>query len=205
MIRLCGRIVCWFSVAVTAVLLIVLFTPLVPHTATGMAIDWYDGDADVLVVLVGSSVYLNSQTLLGEDSYLRTLYACARLSARRSRYVIVSGTPGAGAMSQLLRCQCPGQFEIIEDDASHSTRESAVRVQQIVQQLPGPKHVVILTSDYHSFRAARAFHRVGLPVRTEPVPDIAKRSSSRLYRVQGFGALVIEMVKIADYWLHGWI
>lgn len=199
-------IACGASIGVTIILLIILFTPLVPSTATRLAVDWYDGDADAVVILAGTTLTFGSQTVLGEDSYLRTIYGCLRIASRPAKYVITSGAGGAAeAMASLLRARCPGAFVIIEDGTSRSTRDSALRVQQIVRQLPDVSRVVVVTSDFHSFRASRAFRRAGLAVRTEPVPDIAKRSSSRLFRLQGFGALAVEMMKVVEYWFRGWM
>jgi uncharacterized SAM-binding protein YcdF (DUF218 family) len=63
--------------------------------------------------------------------------------------------------------------------------------------------IVILTSDYHCWRARRVFERLGIHVRVIPVPDVGKRSSSKVYRWQGFFTLLDEFGKDIAYAVMG--
>jgi uncharacterized SAM-binding protein YcdF (DUF218 family) len=73
----------------------------------------------------------------------------------------------------------------------------------MIANLPGRK--VLLTSDYHMFRAKRAFDAAGLTVIPRPFPDVIKQSNSWWNREYCFGMLTGETVKIAGYWWNGWL
>ena len=70
-------------------------------------------------------------------------------------------------------------------------------------QTPGRK--VLLTSDYHTFRAVRALRKTGVMVIPRPIPDGVKRAGSWNLRWDVFQDLLIESTKIAYYWARGWI
>ena len=59
----------------------------------------------------------------------------------------------------------PAQSIAIET-SSESTRGNAVAVALLLRQDPGTK--LLLTSDYHMFRASRAFAKAGVRVRPRP-------------------------------------
>ena len=67
------------------------------------------------------------------------------------------------------------------------------------------ERLVLLTSDYHMYRALRVFQKAGLNVAPRPFPDIVKRSSSLTERWPAFFELWEESVKTAYYWFRGWI
>jgi len=92
---------------------------------------------------------------------------------------------------------------ILADSRSLSTRESALNLAHILQQAPGRK--ILLTSDYHMFRAFRALRKAGVMVTPRPIPDAAKRAGSWNLRWGVFQDLLIETLKIVYYWGHGWI
>ena len=73
----------------------------------------------------------------------------------------------------------------------------------LLDQLAGPK--VLLTSDYHMFRAYRAFRKAGIDVQPRPFPDAIKQSMSRMNRWPVFLGLCTETTKIAYYFMRGWI
>ncbi len=89
------------------------------------------------------------------------------------------------------------------DTESTSTRESALKVKLALENAPGSK--VLLTSDYHMFRAWRAFRRAGLEVIPRPVPDAGKRAHRWNLRWGVFQELAIESSKIVYYRWRGWI
>jgi uncharacterized SAM-binding protein YcdF (DUF218 family) len=68
-----------------------------------------------------------------------------------------------------------------------------------------PERKVLLTSDYHMFRAFRAFQKAGLNVLSRPIPDARKRAARWLYRWWVFLDLSSETMKIVYYRARGWI
>ena len=86
---------------------------------------------------------------------------------------------------------------------SRSTRENALYSAPLLKSLPGRK--VLLTSDYHVFRARRAFAKAGIDVSVQPVPDVQKRSGRWLSRWSCFLDLLEETIKIGYYAARGWI
>jgi uncharacterized SAM-binding protein YcdF (DUF218 family) len=189
--------------------LVVSFTPLVPALAKRLSVDWYQGDADVLVVLGGSMLVdgTGPQATLGYDSYLRCTYAAWNMQQYRYTYVVLSGPDGlAETMAKFLanRGVKPEQFLI--ENAAHSTAENAAFVKKILDHQAGlPPHpkIAILTSDYHSLRAQLVFQHIGMPVRVIPVPDAGKRGQSIKLRWNAFVDEAEEMAKFAFYKVTG--
>lgn len=200
------RVLC---ILVTLLLCVITFTPLIPATAGRLATDWYDGDGDVLVVLGGSMLVsgTGARASLGYDSYLRTVYASWVLHSRKYPWVVVSGGGGlAQEMGDFLAQSGIPHASILEETQSHSTFENASYVKDLLQRqnlLPSARRIVILTSDYHSWRASRVFEKLGMRVRVIPVPDVTKQSASKIYRWQGFFVLLNEFGKDAAYAVMG--
>ncbi len=71
----------------------------------------------------------------------------------------------------------------------------------MLQGLPG--RAVLLTSDYHVFRATRAFRKAGVAVLARPIPDARKRAANWDRRWDAFQDLVIETAKTGYYFLRG--
>ena len=93
------------------------------------------------------------------------------------------------------------------ETASDNTRENALFVQKLLASAP-PRpgsRLVLMTSDYHMFRAWRAFRKAGLTVLPRPIPDGGKRAGSWWRRWPVFLDLAQESVKIAYYYGRGWI
>jgi uncharacterized SAM-binding protein YcdF (DUF218 family) len=86
---------------------------------------------------------------------------------------------------------------------SHSTRENALKSKVILDQLPGRK--VLMSSDYHMFRATRVFRKAGIDIAPRPIPDAAKRMESWKDRWPVFLVLGLETVKVGYYFARGWI
>jgi uncharacterized SAM-binding protein YcdF (DUF218 family) len=64
---------------------------------------------------------------------------------------------------------------------------------------------VLLTSDYHMYRAYWCFRRAGVDVIPRPVPEMLKRVSSWPTRWTAAIELSIETAKIVGYRFRGWI
>jgi uncharacterized SAM-binding protein YcdF (DUF218 family) len=92
---------------------------------------------------------------------------------------------------------------MIVESNSRTTRENALDCAKLVASDPGRK--VLLTSDFHMFRAVRCFRKVGLKVEPRPIPDAGKRASGFAMRWSAFLDLTVETTKIGYYFVRGWI
>ena len=178
--------------------LVVTFTPLVGWWARLLAQPWGSGQGDVLVVLGGDSL---SDTVLGSSSYWRSVYTVRAMRDHPFRQVIISGTP-ALLMRDFVRGHGIDTANVVVETNSKSTEENARAVAPLLRA--GDK-VVLLTSDYHAWRAFRVFRKAGLQVDPWPVPDILKRNGTWHSRAGLFVELAIETSKIAWYRWKGWI
>jgi uncharacterized SAM-binding protein YcdF (DUF218 family) len=159
---------------------------------------------EVLVVLSGGRF---ADGLVSENSLLRSYYAVRAVKQRNFHTVIISGGGDppfiAESMREVLIIKGVPADLVTVETASLSTRESALNLKIILDKLPGDK--VLLTSDYHMFRARRAFEKAGIKVLPNPVPDVIKRSGSWRNRWPAFVDLCVEATKIGYYYLRGWI
>lgn len=193
----------WFRASglFTLLLVLITFTPFVSWYARRLATSWNDPDGDILIVLAGGA--LESEGFPAEDTMLRCLYGVRAYRAGHFRQVIVAGFQTSRFMRNLLACDgVPGGIIEVEG-ASRSTRENALRTAALLRGVSG--RVVLLTSDYHMYRAARAFHKAGLQVLEYPIPDAGKRGVWPQKRCMVFADEVLETVKILYYRARGWI
>jgi uncharacterized SAM-binding protein YcdF (DUF218 family) len=200
------RVFRFLAAAVTLLVLIVHFTPLVPWYAQRLAGSWTEPDGDILIVLAND---MQPDDLIGSGSYWRAIYAIRIYHQRHFRAVVISGGPGGGHLSM---AQVIGRFlvssgvpaDVIHlEEQSTSTRENAIFTTSMVSSWPGKK--VLLTSDSHMFRARRAFAAAGLQVTPCPIPDVLKASNGIIARWPCFWGLALETIKIVYYFLQGWI
>jgi uncharacterized SAM-binding protein YcdF (DUF218 family) len=180
--------------------LAVTFTPLVPWCAAKLAGPWNDSKGDVLVVLSASDEQFG---LLARDSYLRARYAVLNWRGGHYRKVIVCGRDAGPVMRDYLVFSGIPAASVVVEDRSQSTRENALFAAPILNAEPGRR--ILLTSDFHMFRAIRAFRKAGVEVEPLPVPDVRKYASQRTWRLPLSWTLATELAKIAYYRWKGWI
>ena len=170
-------------VGVTALMLVVAFTPLVPFAASELAADWYAGDADVLIVLGGSMLVSGTgpDATLGYESYLRCVYAWWNIQRFQYSYVVVTGDNGlAETMAAFLREKGLNPNCILLENRAKSTFENALYVKKLLaDRVPLPPQPAI------------------------PVPDISKQPDSPTARVAGFFTLTGELAKYVYYAAKG--
>ena len=186
--------------------MLVLSTPLVHWWGKALSVEWGTERGDVLVVLSGSVL---GDGILGESSYWRSAFAAQEYRANPYRRVIVSGggegtsEPVAVGMKKFLVASGIPAALIEVEDQSHSTRENAAFTAILLAGEPG--RVVLVSSDYHMYRAVRLFARAGVSVIPRPYPDVEKRYRRFERRWGAVMDLAVETVKIAYYRFHGWI
>jgi uncharacterized SAM-binding protein YcdF (DUF218 family) len=183
---------------------LVTVTPLVSWWAGVLAGPWEDPKGDVLIVLGGS---LLADGVMGPSSYWRSTYAVLAWREGSFHELVVSGGPPGKSIAEPMRAflECRGvpRSAIAIETRSRSTHENALYVTELLARVPGRK--VLLTSDYHMFRAHRAFKKAGLDVLPRPFPDARKRASDWTGRWPAFLDLVVETMKIGYYYVRGWI
>jgi uncharacterized SAM-binding protein YcdF (DUF218 family) len=92
---------------------------------------------------------------------------------------------------------------VLVESNSTSTRENASFSAQILRDEKGAK--MLLTSDYHTYRALAAFRKAGVDVTPYPIPDVRKYSNGYLNRLPIAADLLDETAKIFYYRWKGWI
>ena len=161
---------------------------------------WIDPKGNVLIVLGGDGV---DETMLGQSSYWRSVYAVWAWREGGFHHVILTGPKSVtDPMRDFLVSQgVPGEALVLEQ-RSQNTHENAMFSAPLLKALAGP--YVLLTSDYHMWRAHRAFKQAGLEVKPRPLPDAGKRIAGWTGRWTVFLDLVVESSKIVYYKLRGW-
>jgi uncharacterized SAM-binding protein YcdF (DUF218 family) len=159
----------------------------------------------VLIVLGGS---MQDDGTIGGSSYWRAVYAVRLWRKGPYQHVLISGgnydgVPVSVAIRDYMVAQGVPAEAIMTETRSLSTRENALYAVPLLTEIPGEK--VLLTSDYHIYRAQRAFSRAGVETTPFSFPDLYKLSSSWAGRWSAFLALCVETAKIGYYKARGWI
>jgi len=194
------RILRSLLVALGLIVVLVTFTPVLRWWAAALAGRWGDGKGQVLIVLGGD---LNVSEILGVTSYWRSVYAIFCWRGGQYQTLVFSGHSLAGPMRDFVVAYGIPRDAIMTEDRSLSTRENALYTAELLRQDPRKK--VLLTSDYHMFRALRAFRNAGLDVSPLPYPDAQKGASHIVQRWGIFCLLARETSKIVYYGLRGWL
>jgi len=201
------RLFARLSMLFTVTCLILLFTPVAGWYARLLAGPWNDPDGDILIVLTSDE---QPDGIIGLASYGRAVYAVRAWREGHFRAVVVCGgnTKGghaslAAVMGQFLVAYGIPKEKVFLEERSTTTRENAFFTKALIASWPGKR--VLLTSDFHMFRAYRTFEAVGLEVSPRPFPDVLKHQTSRVYRLSDSWGLLLETAKIGYYWERGWI
>lgn len=193
--------------AIGFLFLVVTLTPVTRWCSASLAstLPAASSDGAVLIVLAGSVL---SDGTMGGSSYWRAVYASRIWKSGRYGRVLVcgggsDGTPVAVAIRDYMSSQGVPADKILIETQSRNTRENALYARPFLDALPGKK--VLLTSDYHMYRAQHAFARAGIQTEAAPIPDVYKLSLRLESRWSAFLELCEEFVKIGYYRARGWI
>jgi len=201
-----ARFLLWLLALLGLLMLVVTFTPLDSWWATKLAGGWPNPQGDVLIVLGGSRA--SRDGIIAWDSYVRSMYAVRSYREHPYALVVLSGGTGGSvkvgsSMRDFVQSQGVPEAVLRVEERSRSTHENALYTAEMLKATPGKK--VLLTSDYHMYRALRAFRRAGLGVSPHPIPDAFKRGATWDGRWPAFLDLAVENAKIGYYWIRGWI
>jgi uncharacterized SAM-binding protein YcdF (DUF218 family) len=184
-----------------ALVVVVSITPVTGWWVLALSGSWTDVDGDVLIVLGGDGPNINT---IGATSYWRAVYAIDAARSRRFKKIVVSGQGQiATSIRDLMLCQGVTSSRIVLETAATSTRENALFTRALLTPMDGKK--VLLTSDYHIYRAKHAFARAGIEVSPNPIPDAFKNATDWKQRWSVFVILAVETGKIAWYRWQGWL
>jgi uncharacterized SAM-binding protein YcdF (DUF218 family) len=154
---------------------------------------------DILILL---SAAADDHGLISFSSYWRARYALMAWRTGSFQKIVISGGGGPGILDFLVLQGVPRE-DIVAEWQSNSTRENGINTARLVATMPGKK--VLLTSDFHMYRAIRVFRKLGVEVTPMPVPDVLKSAKHWNARFPDFETLVVESAKIGYYRLRGWI
>jgi uncharacterized SAM-binding protein YcdF (DUF218 family) len=179
-------------------------TPIVNWWGHGLAGSFTNRKGQILIVLGGGTL---EPGMMGLSSYWRAIYAIRAYETGGFQKIVIAGggspEPVSVAMKQFMVCQSVPSGSIVTDTWSTSTRENALAVRRLLSNEGG--EMVLLTSDYHMFRARRVFAKAGLRVLPGAFPDAVKAGQTWQNRWPVFLELCAETVKIGYYYARGWM
>ncbi len=185
--------------------MIVTFTPL-DNWLTNRLCGPIDNPAGDVLILLGAEAFPD---MIGYESYLRAVYGVRVWRQGKFQRIFISGGAGPNGMPASLPMRdfmiangVPASVITVET-ASKSTHENALFTQRALENTPGK--MVLLTSDFHTFRAWHAFRKAGMNVESCSFPDVYKQIGPRWMRWSVFLILGREVAAIGYYWVRGWI
>ena len=203
--RTAAKLLQYLLTTIGALYGIVTFTPIDRWWTNLLTGPILDPKGDVLIVL-GAEAFPD---MIGYESYLRAVYAVRFWREGAFRRIFISGGPGPNGtpvslpMRDFMVAEGVPASAIAVETASMNTHENALYVKQALQSTSG--RLVLLTSDFHTFRAWRAFRKAGLNVESCSFPDVYKQVGSVWNRWSVFINLCRETAAIGYYRARGWI
>ena len=198
-LRRAARVLYRLLAAIGLVTVLVMTTPLVAWWARAYAGPIEQPQGDVLILL--SAAY-DDNGGISYSSYWRARQALLAWQSGGFKKIVVSGGGGPGILNFLVAYGVPREA-IVAEWQSTSTRENGIETARLIQGMPGKR--VLLTSDFHIYRAVRVFRKLGIDVTPMPAPDVLHATEHWNGRFQAFETMVVETCKIVDYRIHGWI
>jgi uncharacterized SAM-binding protein YcdF (DUF218 family) len=186
-----------------AFLLLTLMTPLVVRWSSALARPWEEASAGTLITFSGPGS--DSQGMLGESSYWRSVYAARAWRMGHFDRILILGGPSAAEMALLIVASGVPAERVTVLDQSSGTHGAALTVAAMAPQLTMP--LSVLTSDFHILRAGSSFRKAGMHPTMVPFPDGNKRGQwPSWYKRPGvLTDLVEETVELLRYRWNGWI
>jgi uncharacterized SAM-binding protein YcdF (DUF218 family) len=187
-----------FFAVIGLIIVLVISTPLVTWWGRLYSGPIERPKGDILILL---SAAKDDNGGISYSSYWRARYALLAWQTGGFKKIIISG--GGPGISNFLMTEGIPRDVIEAEWRSPSTHASGIEVARLVQNLPGKK--VLITSDYHMYRALRVFRKCGVTVDPMPVPDVLHSAENWSGRIPAFQTMVIESTKIVYYRIRGWI
>ncbi|HEY1901959.1 MAG TPA: YdcF family protein [Terracidiphilus sp.] len=193
------RLITLLLAAIGLMTVLVISTPLVSWWARAYSGPIGQPKGDVLILL---SAAADDAGGISYSSYWRARQAVMAWQTGDFKKVVISGGGGPGIVNFLAASGIPREA-MAAGWQSTSTRENAIDTARLIEDMPGNK--VLLTSDFHMYRAIRVFRKLGIEVAPMPVPDVLHAAEHWNGRFQACEIMLVESVKIVYYRLRGWI
>ena len=194
-----GRWLRTLLVAIGLLTVVVISTPVVSWWARAYAGPIEQPKGDVLILL---SAAADDDQGISYSSYWRARHALLAWQTGAFSKIVVSGGGGPGIVNFLVGQGIP-RNAIVAEWGSKSTRENGIATARLIEGMPGKK--VLLTSDFHMYRALRVFRKLNIEVTPMPAPDVLHSTEHWNGRFQAFETMVVESAKILDYAVRCWI
>jgi uncharacterized SAM-binding protein YcdF (DUF218 family) len=183
-----------------ALAVLTLTTPVTGICAHRMSGPILAPTASLLIVLTAAEPV---DDMLSGSTYWRAIYTVRAWRTGGFERILLSGRQ-SDVMKRFLVSQGIPASQIDLEEKANSTRESALFISAMFRGHSGPPPV-LMTSDYHMFRARKCFEKVGFPIVPRPIPDAIKRAADWSNRPTILAIEIEEFCKIAGYRLRGWI
>lgn len=198
-LRKAGRMAVLLLAAIGLTTVVVITTPVVGWWAHSYSGPIRQPDGDVLILLSAAS---DDAGGISYSSYWRARQAVMAWQTGSFKKIVITGGGGPGIVNFLAASGIPRDLMVAEWQ-SKSTRENAINTARVIEGMPGRK--VLLTSDFHIYRATRVFRKLGMDVTPMPAPDVLHATEHWNGRFQAFQLMVVETAKIVYYHARGWI
>ena len=185
--------------AIGLITVLVIATPIVSWWARAYSGPIERPRGDVLILLSAAADDLGG---ISYSSYWRAREALFAWQTGGFRKIVICGNGGPGIFNFLIADGVPREV-FVSEGASVSTRENAIETARLIQSLPGKK--VLLTSDFHMYRALRVFRKLGIEAAPMAVPDVLHSTEHWYGRFSAFEIMLTESAKIVYYAVRGWI
>ncbi|MGD0682056.1 MAG: YdcF family protein [Terracidiphilus sp.] len=199
-LRKVGRTLNCLFAAIGLITVLVISTPIVSWWARAYSGPMEQPKGDVLILL--SAAADEKYGGISYSSYWRARQALFAWQTGGFRKIVICGGGGPGIFNFLIADGIPREVFVTEW-RSISTRENAVETARLIQTLPGKK--VLLTSDFHMYRALRVFRKLGIDAEPMAVPDVLHSTENWYGRFSAFETMLTESAKIVYYAVRGWI
>ncbi|MHB1937268.1 MAG: YdcF family protein [Acidobacteriaceae bacterium] len=178
---------------------LVISTPVVSWWARAYSGSIEQPRGDILILLSAAADDANG---ISYSSYWRARMAVLAWKTGSFKKIVISGGGGPGILNFLGAEGIPRDAMIAEWQST-STRENAINTARLIRNMPGKR--VLLTSDFHMYRAIRVFRKVGIAATPMAAPDVLHAAQHWTGRFSAFETMLLETEKIAYYRLRGWI
>ena len=179
---------------------LVISTPIVSWWSQAYSGPIEQPKGDILILL--SAAADDKFGGISYSSYWRARQALFAWQTGGFKKIVICGSGDPGILNFLLADGIPREAFVTER-RSTSTRENAIETARLIQNLPGKK--VLLTSDFHMYRAIRVFRKLGIEAAPMAVPDVLHSTEHWNGRFQAFETMLSESAKIVYYAVRGWI
>jgi len=198
-VRVLGRVLIRLLAAIGLITVLAMSTPVVSWWARAYSGPIERPKGDILILLSAAS---DDRGGISYSSYWRARQALLAWQSGGFSKIVVSGGGGPGIANFLVAYGVPREA-LVAEWQSTTTRENGIETARLLQGLPGKK--VLLTSDFHMFRAIRVFRKLGIDADPMAAPDVLHSTEHWNGRFPALETMLVESVKIAYYKLRGWI